>query len=273
MIDILNKGWVGSCLGLLGIIFAYYFYRKSLRIPVPKISFMSDHAISWPGSEEFPPGIQVLFEDKTVPRVARSVIRIWNSGTGCLTKDLISEHDNLKFSLENGGEFLAVSLLKQSSSASNCNVQINQDKLSEAHVTFDFLNHDDGMVIGLIHTDKNPRPTFKGTLKGYQFKVTEDINKAKLQGSQKWLFPLFRAWIPILLGSLSIILGLLNQEHISYIKSLFIDAPAPCLAKSFSYYSRIFLIFVGTSYVLFGLKYFWNRRSAYPKTLTFIKNN
>jgi|GEM_PF-3138344 len=267
MLDILGKGWIGTITGLIGIFLAYYFYRKSLRLPEPRITFKSDHAITWAESQELPAGVKVSFNDKNVPRVARSVVRIWNNGTGCLTKELISEHDNLRFTLENGGEFLAAKLLKESNPASRCNVEIDNNQLSVAHVTFDYLNQNDGMVIGLLHTDINAKPLIKGSMKGYTFKVSEESYLRKYHGSKKWLVPAMRSWLPILFGLSSIVLGLLNPEQTQKLKFWLNLTQTACPVKPMPYLFRTFVVLVGVSYVIIGASYYWSRRRAYPKAL------
>lgn len=117
MSNFLNQGWVGSVIGLIGICAGFFFFRKSLRLPDPRVTFKSDHVLTWGGKNELPSGIQIRFHDEQVPRIARSVVRIWNAGSGCLTKDHISEHDNLRFVLANGGKFLDAVLIKESNSS------------------------------------------------------------------------------------------------------------------------------------------------------------
>lgn len=65
------------------------------------------------------------------------------------------------------------------------------------------------MVIGLVHTDPVATPLIKGSIKGYTLKVTEEAPRKRLYGYGKWLIPLVRSWVPIILGLLFIGFGLI----------------------------------------------------------------
>lgn len=269
MVNFLNQGWVGI---VIGLVVSIYFYRKSERLPEPRVTFISDNAITWGKQDKLPSRVEVRYDGVPVQRISRSLVRIWNGGNGCLSKDLVPEHDRVRFHLPTGGKFLRASILKENNPSNLCAVNIDPHNPSEAFVTFDHLNKNDGVVIGLLHTDPSPTPELKGTIRGYQFKITEEPPRKPLKGHMKWAFPLIRIWMPIFFGVITIGWGLIPEELWKQVLTLLNLYEQSCPKNELTLSIRIFMVLVGTSYVLLGVRGYWVRRRIYPQTLAISKN-
>jgi hypothetical protein len=269
MLSLLNEGWVGSAIGLIGIAVGVALYRKSLRIPKPRVSFRSDQALTWPSISALPEGMSITYHGKAVPRVARSVIRIWNAGQGCFPKSLIAEHDSLRFTLENDGTFLQAIVLRESNPASKVSVTIDPTDQKSTYVSFEFLNPQDGCVIGLLHTDKHSRPLLKGTVLGYKWKEIEDVPLRLFKPRFRKLQPIFLQWGPMLVGCMSLAYALGGPDLINVIREQLGVTAAPSIAPvTTSRGSRIAYLILGTTYLAGSCYFFWRGHRPYPKSLS-----
>lgn len=265
ILDFFGKGWVGITIGTAT---AYYFYRESLRLPIPKVTFKADHALTWSDREDLPPGVEISFDGVKVPRIARSMVRIWNAGSGCLNKELIPLHDPLKLTLDNGGLFVRAAVLKETNPASRCNVQINKTDPSEVLISFEYLDSNDGMVIAVLHTDTKAAPTLKGSIKGHKFKVVEEVPIKKLTGLRRWLHPFLLGVFPIILGIVLVIYGFATKEQLEQLKGLMSSDQPTNGVYGVPIYIRISYFVVGFAYLFIGARTFWKRRRLYPKSLS-----
>ncbi len=264
MVDFINQGWVGIA---IGIVVSIYFYRKAERLPEPRVTFISDHALTWDKKDKLPSGVEIRYDGIPVQRISRSLVRIWNAGNGCLTKDLVPAHDRVRFHLPTGGKFLRANILKENNPSSLCDVTIDPQNPSEAFITFDYLNKNDGMVVGLLHTDPSPTPELKGSVKGYQFKITEEPPRKPLKGHRKWISPLIQIWMPLLLGVISIGLGVIPENSWDQIRTWLDSSEQTCPKNELTLSFRAFTVGMGISYLVLGIRVYWVQRRTYPKTL------
>ncbi|MDP2963943.1 MAG: hypothetical protein Q8N54_14400 [Sulfurimicrobium sp.] len=267
MLEFLEMGSVGSILGLIGIAMSFYFYIKSLRIPEPRIAFRAEQALTWSDNDEFPKVVEIYFNKEKVPRVARSMVRIWNAGRATLGKELVPEHDRLKLVLENGGVFLGAAILKDTNKASLCKIDINESNPSEALISFDYLDQGDGMIISVLHTDRKAMPSLKGSVKGYKIKTIEDVIKKKLKGHDRWLQPLLTIWLPTIAGSILVIFALWPNKQTDFLRILLLGCYQE-VSNHHSFDSRLWNFAIGAIFLGIAGWTLWNNRRRYPKTLT-----
>lgn len=266
MLSFLSNGWVGNVIGLIGIAVGYCLYRKSLRIPEPRITIQADHALTWNDNQELPPGFDIKFNGASIPRVARSVVRLWNGGTGCLRKELVPSHDPLRLVLEKDGCFLSTALLNCTNPSNKCDVRISLENPSEALISFEFLDANDGCSIGLLHTASRATPTLKGSVMGYKFKVIEAAPRKPRKGFMRWFRPLSMFWLPLLIGLFALVTGLLSNEEIVYAKDL-LGFGVDVESRPRGLAGRISTLLVGTLYLAIAIYYYWHNRRIYPKNL------
>lgn len=264
---ITTETWIAISLGFLGILFGYYYYKKSLRVPDPRATLTTVDFLSYQYSDTLPKGIEIFFKKEKVPRIAASKIRIWNAGAGCLTKDLIAENDVLKLKLKDGGKFLYSAILAETSKAIVPNVTINENDSSEVKISFDFINQNEGFSFGIYHTSNELSLTLEGSLKGCEFKIMDAPIIDKHKGHERWAIPLIRFWLPILTGILLIISAMFPDHSREIFRSIIYTSNNTYPLQPISILRRVIVALTGLPYVALGLMYYRRRRRIFPKRL------
>lgn len=172
----LGLGWVGSLLGIAGIALSIWFYIKSVRKPSPIAAFESIRLVGAVQSV-LPETVTVQFRDRRVPRVNRSIVRIWNGGNLTLEGGSVSAVEPIRLQIEPGAEFLSVVVTKLTREVTQLSAGISEHAPHQAIIDFDFLDPADGAVIECLHTGEQASPEVKGVIKGLPKGVTvKDID-------------------------------------------------------------------------------------------------
>jgi hypothetical protein len=221
-LDFLSKGWVGSFLGLIGLISGYIFYRRSLR--EPRLVYQSN-AVKLIGKDEsLPEEIDILYKGKSVSRLTRTYIIFWNSGKATIDGRNIVDEDPLRLELKDG-EFLTKRIISSTRDVNNFKIYTKEDEPNKLFFTFDFLDSDDGVVIELLHSASESYPVIKGTIRGIPKGILDWgrlLSPAAIKSRipyllrRKYLTVTFVLGIFLLLGSILLptrILTIGNSEH------------------------------------------------------------
>lgn len=255
-------GLAGIAFALVSIWVAYYLKPY----PEPLATIKAEQALTWADNDELPQFIEIHINKKIVPHVARSMIRFWNNGRATLGKELVPEHDKLRLVLENGGEFLAVKVLHDTKAVCLCKIDIAETNPSEAIISFDHLDKDDGMTITALHTASKAMPLFKGTVKGCKVKVIEEVIRKPRKGHDRWIYPILIVWFPSIAGMILTAFALWPNSQANLLRVLLLG----CYQEGtgdFSITYRIFNFVVGVIFICIAARELWERRRLYPKAL------
>ncbi|AKC09394.1 MULTISPECIES: hypothetical protein [Rhizobium/Agrobacterium group] len=160
---LLNQGWVGTLLGVLGIGFAVYqIFKRSEAKPV--FQYSGQKLISSNGGL-LPNEVTVQFHGTTVPRISLTSIVFWNHGQATIKGGDVSDKYPLTFSFE-GGQILKVEVVKVTRAAIEASASVLTNDASRLRVAFSFLDAGDGFVLKILHTGEGTKPTFSGTIVG-----------------------------------------------------------------------------------------------------------
>lgn len=171
-----NQGWVGSLIGLLGIvlgivgIFSYKISKSAAKPAYQKT------ALRLLGREEdnLPEDVTVTYKGLEVQRLTKTTLVVWNNGTEVLDGDAIVERDPLRLEFEEGTNILSYKILKSNRETNEFTVRKCEDKENRLIVNFLYLDPNDGVTIEILHDSKARYPKFKGTIKGHP-KCFEDL--------------------------------------------------------------------------------------------------
>ena len=151
MKELLNQSWVGSVIGLVGILVAiaitfYFRVRPRLASQVNSLELLGNNPV-------LPKEIDFLFRGQKVPKVTLSRVAIWNMGNTTLRRDQIVRNDPLRIVTSNGSQILEVSVLSRTREVNDftCAIRVLSAG-NEAECTFDYLDTGDGALLELIHT-------------------------------------------------------------------------------------------------------------------------
>lgn len=157
---------VGTFIGLLGIALAFYFYVKSVR--KKKLVFANKESVVLGDSDDsFDGRLRVLFDQKEVTRVTRSVFVLWNAGRETIRGSDIAHSDPLCLTFPEDTEILMLSVDRMTRSAVAANVKPRTE--AQRHcvcIDFDFLDFKDGFTLSVVHNAPTGVGKIAGTIVG-----------------------------------------------------------------------------------------------------------
>ena len=206
----LNFGWVGSLIGILGLIFGFVFFIKSYKTTVPCYQY-STNIIVGKKESEASKNIEILFLGKNVDNVKRTVVAIWNDGKHYLDNSVILREKPLTISFQDG-EILSHQIKSKTNESivSTTNMSENGGVIVE----FNYLDYKDGVCVELIHTSNSNEPILSCTIKGVKGGF---INKGKITSTTPSKKPKKFYYIIPVMGFLMIISGLASL-HVASMK-------------------------------------------------------
>jgi|SRR3989344_1922497 len=269
MYDFLNQGWVGSVIGILGLIVGGIGLILYLRSRVGGRPLYQMRSIRLIGKQEqqLPTDITILFKGREVPRLTLTKVWLWNGGTETINGSQIVQDDPLMFSLEQGDEILVANVEAATRPTNKFSVTISPDKPDKAIVSFDYLDPNDGARIELLHTGKRRYPHLYGTIRG----IPKGLRPLTTPSGDAFARVLFRVsrqrgfayGIMLFLGIASIIVGLLPDPWLDYFRQALKKSDVPPSNDSFRYA----MLIVGFIYALMPGMLLFSRRRRYPSSL------
>jgi hypothetical protein len=265
--NFLSEPWVGSTLGILGILAAVVFYLRSKRIS--RLAYQRDEvAIIGGSSAAFPSEVVISFAGSPVARVSATRFVVWNAGNTTLDRSQIVDADHLRLDLHSDGEILKVELLRTTREVNTVWAKSKPSERSRVDFGFDYLDPNDGFLIEVLHSGQRGALQMAGTLRGLPDGLTD-------YGRSPWYFerifrtlpfPFNRPYKPFLVTTL--IIGVLFM--LAGILMPIIVRWAPSLAEkkpSDPFEFRWLLLLAGMLYAGFPLCLLWVRRRRYPNSL------
>ena len=144
-------GIIGTAIGIISIILAMYFYKKSRKAKEPCWAIKSKNLIE--GYNVKLDSLIVLYKGNQIENLTVSRICFWNDGKDTLERKDIETINHLRIAGKNGVMFLDVKILAQNNLSSQCNVDIS-DSGNYIYLDFDYIDQNQGCVIQVIHTGK-----------------------------------------------------------------------------------------------------------------------
>lgn len=258
ILDALAPGWVGSLIGITGIVAAVATYLLTRRRMI--IAYRTRGAqLLGTVEAELPSEVTVHYRGKDVPRLTRSIVVFWNDGERTINYADVVHSDPLRLDAGDGAEILSTSLVKSSRDVIQLGCHANPNCPHEALLSFEFLDAKDGGVIEILHTGKRRHLKLLGTVRGMP-------NGPKSLGSFLSRRPAVKQ-IPVL-KSRRALAGLVVAIGIAIAMVGFIN-PIQNFTHSAKELSgfRYFLVVVGLLYAGIGVYLLWLVRRRYPRGL------
>jgi hypothetical protein len=254
--DFLNQGWLGL---VFTAFMTYVGYRWGSRQPALKAMLTAEHALTWGDDSTLPKGFDLRYKGQDIPRVARGVLRLWNTGSAVLGGDLISQHDRLRLELSDGA-FLIAAMARETNQANQCRITLDSANPTVAFIDFDFLGPRDGMLIGFLHTSTVATPELRGTLKGLKIKL--DHKPAKTEAARKLhrRMKILNKVLPYGLIAAGVLMGVLSFVSPTYFQQ-FNDWPTDREVRRWLFWAA------SATYVIAGAQMLWTRRRRFPQVL------
>ncbi|MEX5393819.1 hypothetical protein ACVH7R_11000 [Acinetobacter baumannii] len=154
ILNYLNISWVGVIITLVisifAIILSVFLYFKS------KQKYSLNHYVSSTllinkNDTEKPEEVEILFAGKSVDKLYKTLIYIWNSGNLTIRRTDLETIDKLRLSIENNTEVLSIKIIQVTRDVINFSID-NQIDSKNHEIKFDYLDPKDGAVIEVFHT-------------------------------------------------------------------------------------------------------------------------
>jgi hypothetical protein len=265
-LSFLSPGWVGSLIGLAGLLSAVIVYLLTRKRTSLSFAYRGEHLLG-SESDTLPEGISVQYHGADIPRLTRSIVVLWNSGENTIMGSDLVDIDPLRFRVGTDGELLSVSILKASRSVNDFKIRHpSAHAPNEAIVEFNYFDSGDGVVVEILHTSVSRHPDIKGTLRGLpkglnsvgRMSRSPSIFKRTASGR---VFSIFApivgaAWIPIVVGGAFMVTGLVGSpETINAVMMFNLEKQSSVVMA------------MGAFYVGVGLVSLYVFRRKHPKSL------
>ena len=272
----INQGWVGSLIGLIGIILGIvgiFSYRISKSVAKPSYQKSSLRLLGRK-EDNLPNQVVVTYEGNVVERLTKTTLVFWNNGTETLDGSSIVEKDPLSISFEDEDRILSYKILKQTKKTNEFDIQMLTKYQHKLVFSFEYLDPSDGVVIELLHDSAQRYPIISGTIKGLPYgfvdqgKIFEN-EENNLKGPLKILLSRSKLLfiIAIVLGLGMVLFGILPAEVREFIARFISEGSTQ---KTIDQQPLFFIIF-GLVYASLPAFLLWTRRKKYPKQLEFSR--
>lgn len=254
----LNQNWVGTLIGIIGLVAACLFYRRSQVTPRP---VYQTRGLGLVGVRDpaLPGEVEIRFHGRAVPRVTRTHIVFWNAGRATIRREDVVTKDPPRLVFDKDTEVLNVRIAQTTREVIGLNVDVKADSGNEVVLSFDYLDCKDGALIEVLHTSENAHPQLLGTIRGIP-KGIENLGRIQpyrtgRRGAEFTTFHFLRSRVGQLI---TLCAGLVVMSVGIWV--LWSGPVRPELGE----WS---LILGGGFYVLLGSVLLWTDRLRFPKTL------
>ena len=168
MVEWWVRNW-GNVLGVIGIVLTViglYLSFKGWKRKKPTYVIRSNNIFS--GLEHTIPDVEVKFPGYGSPVKALTVTKIafWNAGTETINRQDVVKYNPLSLRAKSGVVILSVSVIERTISFNKLECGFNRER-TEATITFDYLDHNEGALIQIFHSGTgNHDIQLEGTIKG-----------------------------------------------------------------------------------------------------------
>ncbi|WP_218187312.1 hypothetical protein, partial [Pseudomonas sp. CHM02] len=162
-LSFMDQGRVGLLGGIVVAFVAYLLARKRTSLGYV---YLGEHLLG-SASDALPSGIVVQYNGISIPRLTKSILIFWNSGENTVNGEDIVAKDPLRFHVGDDGQILSAVILKSSRAVNDFSIFRSPEfRVNELAFTFNFLDAKDGVVVEILHTSTDRKPSVTGTLKG-----------------------------------------------------------------------------------------------------------
>jgi hypothetical protein len=244
--------FVSLALGLVGLITGYVFFRLSHQGGRLACRQHSTTLVS-EGQRGLPADVTVLFGDRVVPRLSRTLIILWNRGRATLRGSDVVKGDPVRFSFSPDAMVLRVQVVHATNPHNKCEAFRVTDAPHMIECSFDYLDPADGAVLEVLHTDHPVSAAPTATIRGARPAI-RDLGWEPNRPSRRWLLG----------GRLSglAILGL----SVTYLARGMVlrYQPVPSVCQD----NWVSELGIGAICFIAGVVGIWTFRRPYPKSLS-----
>jgi hypothetical protein len=163
--NFLNIGWVGSTIGISGVIIslALYFISKREGKPVCHIESWTFIGIRGKLPRK---KVKILYDGEEVNKLVKTTVFFWNNGRAPIRNTDTVSSNPLRIEFSDDTRILSVQIRKINNPANKINLTVPFGYLNSVRIDFDFLNPGDGIAFEVFHNGNQNHVDFRGQLIG-----------------------------------------------------------------------------------------------------------
>ena len=165
VLDYLAPGWVGSIIGLIGVLAAIVTYFLSRQRSILAYKTNNTHLLGH-AKGNLPEDVQVYFQGNIIPCLTKSILILWNYGEKTIDGSSITVGDSLRIKLPESVKILSISVIKCTREVIGVTAKVSDEYKHIAYIDFDFLDSGDGVIFEVLHTGEDKNFEICGTIKG-----------------------------------------------------------------------------------------------------------
>ncbi|WP_213150463.1 hypothetical protein [Stutzerimonas balearica] len=268
--DFLNQGWVGSLIGVAGILaglfFSYKFSRKSPR-PAYQRSYLT---LLGKEEDNLPDEVEVFYQGSKVERLTKSKIVFWNDGNEVLERSKFVSSDPVTVAFPQGTNILSYHVVKPTREVINFSVNKVLSENNSLRIEFDYLDPKDGAVIEILHDGAAKYPMITGSFMGVPKGIENygSVSEPPPVNAPKYIRIFFRSnvmyWAALSVGLFMLAAALIPEEVFTrYIDKRDQDGEL----------GKFVLTGLALLYTILPAILLWWRRRRFPKSLNIEQSN
>lgn len=148
--SILNKGWISSLIGILGIVIGI-IYAKIPKEAKP-VYTVKDLNLIGKDNALIPHEVSIYYGDTEIDRLNKTFIIFWNNGKKTIYGNKIVKDDRLKLVFHEGINILSAQVLSKTREVNKFTLEKDPSSNNEVYCDFDFLDPSDGVTIEVLYT-------------------------------------------------------------------------------------------------------------------------
>ena len=161
----LSLAWVGSILGIFGILISIIFHIYSRQRGLLRYAQSGERLLGLTAAG-LPEGVTVMYRGDNIPRLTRTIFWLWNDGERTFRRSDLVANDRLRLEIIGVGGILAASVLKQARDVCDFDLVLDPSDPTKILISFEFLDKKDGAVLEILHSSDQHFMEIRGTIIG-----------------------------------------------------------------------------------------------------------
>jgi len=262
--NFLNQGWVGSLIGVTGILAGFFFSLKFSK-KSPRPAYQRSY-LPLIGKEEdyLPSEVEVFYQGRKVERLTKSKVVFWNDGNEVLERSKFVLGDPVTVTFPQETNILSFHVVKTTREVTNFSVAKLPSANNALRIEFDYLDPKDGAVIEILHDGGTKYPKITGSFMGVPSGIVDYGSvKEPLPGHMPKYMRIFlnnnvMYWAGIICGLFMLAVALTPKEILVRYAGE---------ANEASETGRYVVIALALFYTVIPATLLWWRRRRFPKSL------
>jgi hypothetical protein len=157
---------IGFIITIISLLLAVIFYVRGKKVKLPYYAFNSHNIVRDLVSRI--DHLDILYHGEPIENLTATKMAFWNAGNDTINCKDIARADPLTVVAKEGYKILDAKIVNVINTANQFSITPPADERSHININFDYLDHNEGAIIQLLHTGKSGKDIeIHGTIKGF----------------------------------------------------------------------------------------------------------